>query len=420
MSGNQIFNATVCIIGILILSIHIFNFLVKKNKRKDEYALGNFLIFTVIHFASYLTFTLVKVNYTSDWFVKTSYTIFYIFNNLEVFFLFIYMLSYALIEKKTKKVLQIVNYGLLSAFLILDIINIFTGIFFTSINGEYTRSKTMIISQGYQFVMLTIVFVVVFINKKLLNREKAAFFVYCFFPIVAIILQNIFKGYAIAYLSIILTTEILFFFLNVQRNMQLIEEQEKSKEAQIRVMMSQIQPHFIYNSLSSISTLITIDPKKAQQSLDDFTEYLRHNISSLTETQLIPFEDELRHITTYVSLEKVRFNDRINVEYDIKARDFLVPPLSIQPIVENAIKHGILKRIEGGKLIIKTYQSEKGYVVEIKDNGVGFKIEDIDFDSNKHIGLNNIKTRLKTMSNAKLEIISNPGKGTVVRIVFAK
>ena len=90
-----------------------------------------------------------------------------------------------------------------------------------------------------------------------------------------------------------------------------------------------------------------MDPIKAQGALDDFTEYLRHNISSLTETRLIPFEAELKHIQIYLSLEKLRFNDRIQVEYDIKTKNFNVPPLSIQPLVENALKHGVLKRIEG-------------------------------------------------------------------------
>lgn len=420
MQLNQVFNITVCIIGICILLIHTFNFLLKKNKRKDEYSLGNFLIITIIHFAIYLTFSLIKINYTSDPFVIASYTCFYIFNNLEVFFLFLYMLSYVDLKEKVKKNLSIFNLALLGVFIVLDIVNIFTGIFFTSIGGEYTRSKTMIISQGYQFVMLAVVFIVAIVNKNLLKREKIAFITYCLLPVVAIILQNIFKGYAIAYLSIILATEVLFFFLNVKRNMQLIEEQEKVKEAQISVMMSQIQPHFVYNSLSSISTLIQLDPKEAQRALDNFTEYLRHNISSLTETELIPFEKELKHITTYVELEKIRFEDRIRVKYDIKVRDFFVPPLSIQPIVENAIKHGILKRIEGGSLILRTYQTDSAYVVVVTDDGVGFNIEDVDFDSNEHFGLNNIKTRLKIMCNGQLEIESIPGKGTTVTITFHK
>ena len=420
MSPNSIFNATVCIIGITILFVHVVTILIKKNRRDDENKMLGFLLFTIFHFATYLTFTFVKGIYTSDEYVKAFYTIFYIFNNIEVLLLFIYMLSYVPLDKKTRDNLSLINYLLFGAFIILDIVNIFTGIFFTASEGEYVRSRTMIISQGYQFIIFAVVFVITLLNKKLILLEKIAFGIYCLLPLVAIVLQNAFKGYAIAYLSVIVAIEILFLILIVQKNMQIADEQEKIKEARIKVMMSQIQPHFIYNSLSSISTLIPIDPKKAQEALDNFTEYLRHNISSLTETKLIPFDNELKHVETYIALEKIRFNDRINVTYDIKAKDFYVPPLSIQPIVENAIKHGILKKIEGGNLIIKTYETEKSYVVEVIDDGVGFDISSIDFDSNKHFGINNIKQRLKSMCNGTLEITSEPNKGTKSVISFYK
>ena len=258
------------------------------------------------------------------------------------------------------------------------------------------------------------------LNKKLVIREKVAFALYCLLPGVAIILQNAFKGYAIAYTSIIIALEILFFFLNVKRNLLLEEEERKNQEAQIKIMVSQIQPHFVYNSLSSISTLIPLDPQKAQETLDAFTEYLRRNLSSLTETKLVSFEDELKHIETYVALEKVRFNDRINVIYDIKAKDFYLPPLTIQPIVENAVKHGILKKLEGGTLTLKTYETDEAYVVEVKDDGVGFNKDEINFKDNKHIGLINIKQRLKSMVKGDMIIESAPSKGTKVTIYLYK
>ncbi len=420
MSGNAIFNATVCIIGIAIILIHVVNTIFKKNKRVDEMRLLIFLLFTIIHFATYLTFTLVKVNYTSDTYIISFYTVFYIFNNIEVLLLFLYVLSYLNYIGSLRKTVFIVNAFLFLTFFILDIVNIFTGIFFTSVNGEYQRSKLMILSQGYQFIIFAVIFLATLLSKKLVLREKIAFGLYCLLPLVAIILQNFFKGYAIAYLSIVISIEILFFFINVRKNIIIAEEQQKNKEAQIKIMMSQIQPHFIYNSLSSISTLITIDPNKAQEALDSFTEYLRHNLSSLTETRLIPFEDELKHIETYVSLEKVRFNERINIIYDIQVRDFYVPPLSLQPIVENAIKHGVLKKIEGGTLKINTKESKEAYIVEIIDDGVGFDITNIDFTKNEHIGLNNIKQRLKTMCNASIDIFSEVNKGTKVTVTFYK
>ena len=258
------------------------------------------------------------------------------------------------------------------------------------------------------------------LNKELLIREKIAFATYCLLPVVAIIIQNAQPGFAIAYLSIIISIEILFLFLNVQKNILLAEEQKKSKDAQIKVMMSQIQPHFIYNSLSSISTLISIDPNKAQKALDDFTEYLRHNLSSLTEARLIPFEDELKHIETYISLEKIRFNERLIVIYDIKVKSFNVPPLSIQPIVENAIKHGILKKIEGGTLTLRSYESDKRYIIEVIDDGVGFNMDDVDFNNNQHFGLNNIKHRIKNISKGDIKIESKLGEGTKVTVTFTK
>ena len=420
MPGNAIFNATVCIMGIAILMIHVVNLILKKNKRKDENRLLIFLVFTVVHFATYLTFTLIKIIYTSKAYFIGFYTTFYIFNNIEVFLLFIYMLSYVELLPKAKKTLFIINWLLFSSFVVLDIINIFTGIFFTANETKYIRSSTMFISQGYQFVMLAIVFFIALTNKKLVLREKIAFALYCLLPIVAIALQNAFGGYAIAYLSIIVAIEILFFFVNVSKNVQLAQEKEKNKEAQIKIMMSQIQPHFIYNSLSAISTLITIDPPKAQKALDDFTAYLRHNLSSLTETKLIPFEDELKHIETYVSLEKVRFNERINMIYDIKARDFYVPALSIQPIVENAIKHGILKKVDGGTVTFKTYETDKAYIVEVIDDGVGFDVMNYEDNQNKHFGLNNIKSRLKNMCRGELNLTSETGKGTKAIVTLYK
>ncbi len=419
MSKNSVFNVAVCVLGIFILLIHIINLLIKKNKRKDEKALLDFFVFTAVHFAAYTVFSFVKMVYTSNAYIIAFYTAFYLLNNVEVFMLYKYMKSYTELSGKSEKIVSAINVSLFCVFMTLDLINVFTGIFFTAENGVYLRSKTMIFSQGYQFVMLILVVIVTSSNKNLNVREKTSFALYCFLPFVAIIFQNVFKGYAIAYTSIIIATEVLFFFLNVQKNIDLAKEEQKNKEAQIKIMLSQIKPHFVYNALSSISTLITIEPEKAQSALDDFTEYLRHNLSSLTETKLIPFEKELRHIETYVSLEKLRFGDRINVVYEIKSTDFYVPTLSIQPIVENAIKHGILKKLEGGTVTLKTFETDKEYVVEIKDDGVGFNPEDLETDENEHIGLRNIQFRIKNYGGNMI-IKSEKDKRTVVTVTLLK
>ena len=417
-----VFNATLCLIGVILLLIHIANLALKKEKRKDENSLLFFFIFTAIHFLTYFIFVLLKASQpsVSDNFIMSFYTMFYIMNNAEALLFYIYVIQYIDIPHKPKNIITIICFSLFTLFVASDIVNIFAHFYFTSIDGIYTRKPLMILSQGYQFVILLLVFVLALVNKKLSVHEKLAFMIYCVVPLIAVILQNRFAGYAIAYLALLVAIEILFLFLNVERNFKLREEEQKLKEAEIRIMVSQIQPHFVYNTLSSISTLITINPDEAQKALDDFTDYLRMNFSALTETKLISFEDELKHIQTYVELEKVRFGNRLNVIYDIKTTKFRVPPLSIQPLVENAIKHGILKKEEGGTVTLKTSEDEKAYIVEIIDNGVGFDIDNVNFKSNKHIGLNNVRHRIGSMTNGELSIESNINQGTKVVVKFYK
>ena len=235
MAKNAVFNATICIMGMLILTIHVVNLIVKKGKRKDERIFLDFFLFTILHFATYLTFTFVKTIYTSNAYIIAFYTTFYIMNNIEVFLLYRYVRVYIGFEPKKDRILNAINISSFSVFILLDIINIFTKIFFTAENGEYVRSKTMIFSQGYQFIMFAIIFIVSVTDKKLNPREKTAFGLYCTLPLIAIVLQNIFKGYAIAYASVIIAIEILFVFLNLQKNIELAKQKEKNKDAQIKI-----------------------------------------------------------------------------------------------------------------------------------------------------------------------------------------
>ena len=341
-------------------------------------------------------------------------------NNIQLFLLFNYTVSYININKKLKDIVSIINLTILGIFIVLDIINIFTHMFFYSDNGVYTRSKTMFFAQGYQLIGLVIILALTTLNKQLKISEKIVFAIYCLLPFFAIIIQNLLPGYAIAYLSIIFSIEILFLFVNVKKNIALINEAKKAKEAEVKMMSSQIKPHFIYNTLSSISMLIKIDPEKAQKGLDDFTEYLRANLTSISDTGLTSFENELKHIETYLSLEKIRFDERLNVVFDIKTSDFSVPPLSIQPLVENAVKHGVLKRIQGGTITIKSYENDEAYFVEVIDDGVGFNTNDSSLTSGNHIGLNNVKYRLSTMCRGELTINSIIDKGTTMVVKFYK
>ena len=420
MDQKSIFNVTVCTFGVILLIIHIIDILLKKDLRKDEKHLLVFFIFTAVHLFAYLSFTIAKVYYTSNGLIMTAYSLFYIANNMEVLLLLAYALSYVELNKDIERAAVIINLTVFGLFAVLDVINLFTPIFFYAQDGVYMRAKFMVLSQGYQLLGIITVFALTVFNKHTKISEKVGFSIYCILPLFSVILQNILAGFAIAYFSIIIAVEILFLFVNAKKNIDLVNESKKTKEAEVRLMMSQIQPHFIYNTLSSISTLIKIDPDKAQAGLDSFTEYLRSNLSAISETGLIPFSDELKHIKTYLALEKMRFEDRLHVVYDIKTKNFKIPPLSIQPIVENAVKHGLMKKIDGGTITIKTTEDDLAYAVEISDDGVGFDVDKLQKSDKKHIGLRNVSYRLSTMCRGEMMVHSEIDKGTTVMVIFFK
>lgn len=191
---------------------------------------------------------------------------------------------------------------------------------------------------------------------------------------------------------------------------------EELSELNTRLMISQIQPHFLYNALNSIKYMTKRDPKSAETAIVKFSNYLRANMDSLTQKEPIPVEKELEHVKNYAEIEKIRFGERLNIEFDIQSTDFCVPPLTVQPIVENAIKHGVNQKPEGGTVHIITRADENSRYIVVEDDGVGFDVNYIPDDGRSHVGIKNIKDRLNKLLGADVSIASVPGEGTRVEI----
>ncbi len=194
-------------------------------------------------------------------------------------------------------------------------------------------------------------------------------------------------------------------------------------DVNMTLMLSQIKPHFLYNALNTIKYLIKKDPKTAEQVVVKFANYLRANMDSLTQKTPLPVTKEIQHVQNYTDIEKHRFGNRLNVIYDIQCDDFVILPLTIQPIVENAIKHGINQKPEGGTVTIKTYDDENCFYVDISDDGIGYDVNSTKVDEDKersHVGISNIKIRLKEMLNATVGVESEVGVGTKVLITIPK
>ena len=194
----------------------------------------------------------------------------------------------------------------------------------------------------------------------------------------------------------------------------------KLQESQISIMLSQIQPHFLYNTLNSIYQLCESNPMRARSMVNSFSEYLRNNLSSLEESGLISFETELAHVNTYLDIEKVRFEDTLEIEYDIQCIDFSLPVLTVQPIVENAVKHGTSKKRGGGKVMIATEDDGQNYVIKVSDTGCGFDPTESKNDGKRHVGIENVRQRLANMCAGSLTLESKVGEGTLATIRIPK
>ena len=189
-------------------------------------------------------------------------------------------------------------------------------------------------------------------------------------------------------------------------------------ESRVSTMMSQIRPHFIYNTLGSIEQLCNIDPPKAGELVHNFAKYLRGNFGELDNPKPILMSQEMEHVRHYISIENVRFPD-MTFSFEMKSDDFHIPALTVQPIVENAIKHGLMKLQKGGTIRVVSYETDIYNCVKVEDDGVGFDT-DVLLDERKHVGIRNIRGRLKEMVNGTLEIKSTEGVGTTVLIKIPK
>lgn len=202
------------------------------------------------------------------------------------------------------------------------------------------------------------------------------------------------------------------------------KEQEKMmKEAKTQVILNQLKPHFLYNTLSTIRILYRKEPEKADQAMDNFSNYLRSNIDTGLSKNYIIFFEEIKNVKYYLDLEKLRFGKKLNIEYDIEEMNFYLPVLTLQPIVENAVKHGVGNKKGGGTIKISTYSDGDNIVLVVKDDGIGFEYNKSELendDKKSHIGISSVTERIKMMVGGTVNIKSEANVGTTVTITIPK
>ena len=234
--------------------------------------------------------------------------------------------------------------------------------------------------------------------------------------VAAVVLDSFvdYRLYPVSFMMIAVVSGSLFYYIWLHLQFVWEHEQALLAEQRIQIMMSQIQPHFLYNTLATIQALCRIDPEKAREVTEKFGVYLRQNLDSLRQPNLIRVQKELEHTRIYAEIEQIRFPN-IRVEYEIEDTDFSLPALTIQPLVENAIRHGVRARDEG-IVTVSTRKLESRHEIVIRDNGKGFDPNAIAPSEGTHIGIRNVRDRIEEMCGGTVLVESVIDEGTTVTI----
>ena len=301
------------------------------------------------------------------------------------------------------------------AFLLLLISTFFTKyIYYITPNEQFMRGKWFPILIIPLNAIMLLNFVCLIRWRKLLSRKYYFAFIIALFPLAVSLLVHTFADVtALIDISTVLSAISMFGLIMSEQIEQNLRQQQEIARQQASINVLQMRPHFICNTMMSIYYLIPQDAQKAQQVTLDFTTYLRNNFTAIAKPDTIPFEEELAHTKAFLSVEMVRHEGALFVDYDTPHTDFRLPPLTLQPIVENAVIHGVSPDLKALHISIHTKKTDDGSEITVKDTGEGF---DIISEDTPHTALENIRQRLHDQCGGSLNISSHKNGGTTVTV----
>ena len=349
-----------------------------------------------------------------------------------VFFLLVYDQTYFDIQKKAGKVLLTIMFVITLADIAIILSNNFGWFFLKPMGNDYFEYTPLGIGVWITIVLcLTLYTVLSFFCVKdkrtrfflILNKTGPTLWV--IFEVLAYYGMETSFGF-LSNFSTFLTLLLMFCYVYIEDNRKIAAQERELSSLRLNSLRAQINPHFIYNTLGTIADMCNTDPKEAEEMIYDFSDYLRDNFSDVERQSVHSFSEELEHVKHYLSIEQKRFPN-IEIKYDIKALEFMIPAMTLQPVIENSIKHGICARRKSkGTILISSEERENDFLVRIEDDGVGFDTKakpayEEDENVRHHgIGLQNTKKRLEMISSGSLLIESIPGKGTKCYIILPK
>jgi len=253
-------------------------------------------------------------------------------------------------------------------------------------------------------------------RRAKLSAKAFRSFLIALLPMTAALTVNLFfDALPVFDISFVISALSMYGLILSDQIEQDLRQQREIANQRANIMVLQMRPHFIYNTMMSIYSLCRQDPEKARSVIMDFTAYLRKNFTAIASDAPIPFSSELEHTRAYLAVEQAQYEDSLFVDYDTPHTLFRVPALTLQPIVENAVKHGRDPYAGAFHISVQTRKTDSGSEIIVTDNGRGF---DPSNDSESGIALKNIQQRLKTMCGGELTILPREGGGTVVTVTI--
>ncbi len=352
--------------------------------------------------------TLLYTLKTITWFVGYLIILFYL----------IYLVKHLSTNKKKNKMLICFFIGYTILLDVCVLISLYDNLYFGyDAAGYYYKGRYYYVSQILGFSMFVFAILLIIRHIKQLGfYNTVSFFVYALAPVIGSIVNMFVKDISIFYTTTAVAAMIVYLSIHIKQEKLLQKQEADLMEANFKIMLSQIQPHFLFNALTCITDLCDTNPKVAKDTTIFFAHYLRNNLEAINNSHQIPFTQELKHIKNYLNIEKVRF-EGLETEFNIKYDQFLIPILSIQPLVENAVKYGIGKNGNKGTITISTYKVDDYYVVEVSDDGAGFDVNNYKGDTSRsHLGIDSCRDRILTQAKGRFEIESKIGVGTVIKV----
>lgn len=301
-------------------------------------------------------------------------------------------------------------------FIILEI-GQFTNIFYIiSSDGIFYRTSWFpLMVAPLVLIMLLNIASLIHRRKKLSKRYIIALLIYMIPLTIFVVIHAFIDIEMVLFLGVGICALSMYSLIVSDYIMQIIRQQREIAHQRASVMALQMRPHFIYNTMMSIYYLCKQDADKAQQVTLDFTSYLRKNFTAIASEELVPFEEELEHARAYLAVEQTQHEDMLYVDYDTLHTDFSVPSLTLQPLVENAVKHSLDPNGDPLHIYVRTQQTDKASAIIVENNGLDYQPSN---DNEPHIALANIRQRLQIMCKGELTIATREGGGTIVKVII--